>query len=202
MGGDFNMIKSLSEKKGGTRYLSKDSIAFQTFSDNINLVDTNWNTGLFTWNNRRGGEALVASKLDRFFIFENLMLNGKEVTVRVLPFGGLDHWPIQLEIKGICTPRNKPFKFENIWLSHPDFISNIEKWWTEDLQIQGTSMYLLQKRLKHIKLRLKELNKKDFSNIFEEKKLVENKMLVLNQALIKEGFDKDINKQANKHYLE
>eukprot|EP00253_Pinus_taeda_P014407 PITA_14407 len=63
-------------------------------------------------------------------------------------------------------------------------------------------MYILYKRLKHIKFQLKEWNKKDFGNIFEENKVVENKMLVLNQALIKEGFDEDINKQADKHYLE
>lgn len=131
MGGDFSMIKSLSEKKGGTRSLSRDSTAFQTFSDNINLGDINWNTGLFTWNNRRGGEALVASKLDRFFISQNLMIDGKEVTTLVLPFGGSYHWPIQLEIKGIGTPRNKPFRFENILLSHPEFTKNIEKWWPE-----------------------------------------------------------------------
>jgi len=74
------MIKSLSEKKGGTRSLSKYSMAFQTFSNNIKLVDTNWNTGLFTWNNRRGGDSLVASNLDRFFMSENIMLDGKEVT--------------------------------------------------------------------------------------------------------------------------
>ena len=110
-------------------------MAFQTFSDNINLMDTNWNTGLFTWNNRRGGDAIFASKLDRFFISENLMIDGKEVTTRVLPFSGSDHWIIQLDIKGIGTPRNKPFRFENIWLSHPDFTNNIEKWWSEDLQI-------------------------------------------------------------------
>jgi len=61
-----------------------------------------------------------------------------------------------LKIKGIGTPRNKPFKFENIWLSHPDFSRNIEKWWSEDLHIQGTRMYLLHKRLKHIKFWLKE----------------------------------------------
>ncbi len=91
MGGDFNMIKSLSEKKGGTRSLSKDSMDFQTFADNIKLVDTNWNTSLFTWNNRRGGDSLVALMVDRFFISKNLMLNGKEVSARVLPFPGSDH---------------------------------------------------------------------------------------------------------------
>eukprot|EP00253_Pinus_taeda_P030821 PITA_30821 len=200
MGGDFNMIKSLSEKKWGTRALSKDIVAFQTFSYNMNLVDTNRNTGLFTWNNKRGGESHVASKLDRFIISEDLMLIDKEVTTRFLPFGGLDHWPVQLEIKGIGTPRNKPFRFENIWLSHPDFITNIEKWWAEDLQMQGTRMYLLHKRLKHIKLQLKEWNKKNFGNIFVEKKDVENKMQVLNQALIMEGFDKAIGDQVDKHH--
>eukprot|EP00253_Pinus_taeda_P016966 PITA_16966 len=92
---------------------------------------------LFTWNNKRGGEAHVASKLDRFMISEELMLIDKEITTRVHPFGGSDHSPIQLEIKGMVSLRNMPFKFENIWLSHLDFTSNIERWWSEDLQFQG-----------------------------------------------------------------
>ena len=133
MGGDFNMIKSLSEKRGVTKALSKDSLAFQTFTSNMKLVDSETNNGLFTWNNKRGDEALVSSKLDRFMISEELMLIDKEITARILPFGGLDQWLIQLEVKGIDSPRNRPFKFENIWLSHLDFINNIEKWWSEDL---------------------------------------------------------------------
>jgi len=40
-----------------------------------------------------------------------------------------------MEIKGIVIPRKKPFKFENMWLSHPGFISNTRKGWVEDLQI-------------------------------------------------------------------
>eukprot|EP00253_Pinus_taeda_P028885 PITA_28885 len=65
----------------------------------MKLVDTDTNNGLFTWNNKRGGEAQVASKLDKFIISKDLMLIDKEIIARVLPFGGLDHWPIQLEIK-------------------------------------------------------------------------------------------------------
>eukprot|EP00253_Pinus_taeda_P015016 PITA_15016 len=159
IGGDFNMIKSLSNKKGGTRTLSKDSIAFQTFIDNMKLVDTDMSNGLFTWNNKRGGESQVASKLDRFIISEDLMLNDKEMIARILPFGGSDHWPVQLEVQGIGTPKNRPLRFENIWLTHPNFISNIAKWWTKDLHIQE-----------------------------------------LNQALIKDGFDKVINDQVTKHH--
>lgn len=130
------------------------------------------------------------------------MLLDKEITAGILPYSGSDHWPVLMEIKGIGNPRNRPFRFENIWLSHPDFINNIEKWWAEDLQIQGSSMFLLHKRLKHIKMKLKVWNKNIFRNIFAGKKSVENKILELNQTLIKEGFDKDKNEQAEKYHLE
>ena len=60
--------------------------------------------------------------------------------------------------------------FENAWLSHPKFTSNIDKWWREDLNIQGTRMFLLQQELKHIKSKLKDWNKKEFINIFKGKK--------------------------------
>jgi len=165
-GGDFNFIKSLSEKKGGTRVLGKGSSAFQPFINKMKLVDIITNNGIFTWNNKRGGESQVASKLDRFIISEDLMLNNKEMVEIILPFwrlrsldgstGGSGHW----------YPRNRPFRFENIWLSQPDFINNIAKCWLEDLNIQGTRMFLLQKRLKHIKLQLKDWNKNEYGNIF------------------------------------
>lgn len=85
------MIKSLLEKKGGTKTLNKDSLGFQTFMDSMKLVDIVSSNGLFTWNNKRGGESLVAPKLDRFIISEDLMLNNKEREASILPFGGSDH---------------------------------------------------------------------------------------------------------------
>eukprot|EP00253_Pinus_taeda_P010536 PITA_10536 len=63
-------------------------------------------------------------------------------------------------------------------------------------------MFLLQKRLKHIKIRLKEWNKKGFGNIFEGKKYVEGNMQELNQTLVREGFDKVRNEQATKYQQE
>jgi len=75
----------------------------------MKLVDANTSNGLFTWNNKRGGESQVASKLDRFIISDDLMLTDKEMTVRILPFSGSDHCPVQLEVQGIGTPKNRPF---------------------------------------------------------------------------------------------
>jgi len=80
----------------------------------MKLVDTDMGNGRFTWNNKRGGKSQVASKLDRFMISEDLMLTNKEMIARILTFGGSDHWPVQLEVQSIGTPRNRPFRFENI----------------------------------------------------------------------------------------
>ena len=135
-------------------------------------VDTKIVNGTFTWNNKRGGASQVASKLDRFIISEDLLLIGLDVSALILPFGGLDHWPVQLEATFMGTPRNKPFRIENVWLSHPDFTSNIDKWWMEYMHVQGTKMFMLQQRLKHIKSRLKDWNKKEFGNIFKAKREV------------------------------
>eukprot|EP00253_Pinus_taeda_P006320 PITA_06320 len=163
----------------------------------MRLVDSKTYNGIFTWNNKRGGVAQVASKLDRFSISEDLILSGLDLSAMILPFGGSDHWPIQLEASFIGTPRNRPFRFENIWLTHPEFNNNIEKWWTEDLNVQGTKMFLLQQRLKHIKLRLKDRNKNEFGNIFKAKKVVEEKLQEINQELITKGFNEEGKKQAD-----
>ena len=75
----------------------------------MKLVDTDMINGLFTWNNKSGGESQVASKLEIFIISEDLMLTNKEMIVRILPFGGPDHWPVQFEVTGIGTQKNRPF---------------------------------------------------------------------------------------------
>ena len=129
---------------------------------------------------KRGGAHQVASKLDRFMISEDLFLSGPAMTASIIPFGGSDHWPVQLEATFMVTPRNKPFRFENAWLSHPNFTNYVDKWWREELNIQGTKMYMLQQKLKHIKSHLKVWNKNEFGDIFKAKRETELKLQVIN----------------------
>lgn len=82
------MIRSLSGKKGGTRQLGRDSMAFQNFIRNMRLVVTQTINGIFTWNNKRGGAHQITSKLDRFMISEDLFLSGPAMIASILPFGG------------------------------------------------------------------------------------------------------------------
>ena len=153
--------------------------------------------GTFNWNNKRGGASQVASKLDIFIISKDPRLTGLDLTALTLPLGGSDHWPIHLEASFIGTPRNKPFRFENVWLTHPDFITNIGKWWVEDMPVQGTKMFLLQQRLKHIKIRLKEWKKNEFDNLFKAKREIEQKLEEIYQLLISDGFTEERKMKAD-----
>jgi len=66
---------------------------------------------------------------------EDLMLKDKDIAAKVLAFESSDHSLVQLVIQGIGTPRNRHFRFENIWLSHPNFNNNIAIWLVDELNI-------------------------------------------------------------------
>ena len=96
IGGDFNVISNLGEKKGGRRILGKYQEAFCEFLAQSPLVDLGTGTGWFTWNNKKGGEHLLASRLDQFLVSENIIHSTGEIVDDVLPIAGSDHWPISL----------------------------------------------------------------------------------------------------------
>ena len=56
LGGDFNMITTLEEKKGGLRRVDKDAEAFNTFIAASKLIDVPIVNGLYTWSNKQRGK--------------------------------------------------------------------------------------------------------------------------------------------------
>ena len=55
MGGDFNLIANLGEKKGGRISLDRYQEAFGAFQAGSSFVDLETSNGWYTWNNKRGG---------------------------------------------------------------------------------------------------------------------------------------------------
>ena len=108
-GGDFNMITSLEENKGGLRSLNSDSKAFNSFIISANLVDIPPRNGIFTWTNKRGGDRHIASWLDRFLVYDSILMEGVTIYSDILPSGGSDHWPITLNASILGTPEKKTF---------------------------------------------------------------------------------------------
>ena len=84
LGGDFNMIIDLEEKKGGRRRLDGESVLFKESIEEMGMVDIISREEIYTWNNRRGGERHIASLLDRFLIFESILDLGSELSSLVL----------------------------------------------------------------------------------------------------------------------
>jgi hypothetical protein len=167
LGGDFNMIHDLEEKRGGTRRLDSDNIHFQGIIDTLGLIDMETINGPFTWSNRRSGAQQVSCHLDKFLIFEPFMMEGLTWHATVIDAPGSNHWPILLRMDISGTPGKKPFHFKKFWLTHPDFQENIEQWWQEVVVPRGTPMYKFQQKLKNLKQRLKRWNKSTFGNIFQ-----------------------------------
>lgn len=171
MGRDFNMIRNLDEKRGGTRRLEVESKDFQNLVDNLGLIDTDTSNGIFTWTNQRTGSRRIACRLDQFLLSDSLMLEGIALKTRILDVHGSDHWPIQLWLDIPATPGRKSFRLERFWLNHPDFQQKSHTGWREaTVPYSSKMMYRFQQKLKNFKQRLKTWNKHTFDNIFEAQK--------------------------------
>jgi hypothetical protein len=169
-GGDFKIIHSLTEKRGGSRCLDRDSNDFNTLIEELHLIDLDNNNGVHTWTNRRTCIHQITCKLDRFLISESLMMEGIAMELDILNYSGSDHWPLQLRLDIPTTPGKKPFRFEKLWLDHPDFQENIQAWWRKATVPSGSKMYKFQQKLKNLKQTLKIWNQNTFGNIFDAQK--------------------------------
>jgi hypothetical protein len=52
LGGDFNIILTLEEKRGGTRRLDQDSGKLRDIIEDLHLIDIETQNGTFTWSNK------------------------------------------------------------------------------------------------------------------------------------------------------
>lgn len=65
-GGDFNLLLTLNEKKGGNAFNARAVDIFRKAIEACNLVDIAYTGYDFTWCNGRGGEDNIQERLDRF----------------------------------------------------------------------------------------------------------------------------------------
>nr|GMD99332.1 Transposon TX1 149 kDa protein [Ipomoea batatas] len=162
--GDFNTVKGPNEKIGGivpTNYFTKDLV---NCCNNLDLTDAPSVGNLFTWSNGR-----VKAKLDRVLI-DPLWANGNfNCWVEYKDFDFIsDHCPILIKLFNNSEATNRPFKFFNMWISHPSFQQILEDVWHRF--IAGTCQYQFVQHLKAFKAPLKRLNREEFGHISERAK--------------------------------
>jgi hypothetical protein len=69
IGGDFNIILSLKEKRGGQWHMDQDNRDLSDMLESSQLIDLKFREGTYTWSNRRLRPHQVAYKLN---IFKNI----------------------------------------------------------------------------------------------------------------------------------
>lgn len=99
VGGDFNIITSLSEKKGGQRRIDRDSNYFKEFIEDTKLIDMKNVNGFFTWSNKCIGKPQVVPRLDKFLISEYLLMRVVNEETNILSYGRYDHSTMLLMMK-------------------------------------------------------------------------------------------------------
>lgn len=91
------------------------------------------------------------------------MTNWPHVAIRGLPRTVFNHCPVIMETK-VVDWGPKPFRFINVWCSHPEFKKIVENAWKSD-EFDGWFGYRVKEKLKRVKDELKKWNRESFGNI-------------------------------------
>jgi len=150
LGGDFNVVRFPSErstKRGFTIGMGD----FSYFIDSCSLIDPPLEGGCFTWSSHK--EVAVLSHIDRFLFSADLEDNFQGLHLVILPKVIFDHFPILLQVGEIHSGK-RPFKFEDVWLEVDGFSDLVNSFW-EELDVSGSSRFILAKKLHFLKSKLK-----------------------------------------------
>ncbi|MCI01064.1 hypothetical protein A2U01_0022088, partial [Trifolium medium] len=158
LGGDFNATLKVAERRGcngggGQR----ERTEFSQFIDAMEVIDIPVTGKKFSWFNAVGTSM---SRLDRFLLSEGFIEKGGISNQWIGDRDISDHCPIWL----VCSNLNwgpKPFKFNNCWLEHPNFLPFVSDTWKK-LNIKGKKAFVLKEKLKSLKESLKVWNKEVF----------------------------------------
>ncbi|KAG9446752.1 hypothetical protein H6P81_012880 [Aristolochia fimbriata] len=194
-GGDFNAIRSPSEKKGGRRTITAAMTNFQSFISDHELIDLGLSGGAYTWTN--GRKPPILAKLDRFLANQQWLDLFGASSNSVLTRIASDHNLILLETQPNSWGPS-PFRFENCWLLEDEFIQGLQQWW-EELEVNGTRGCQFSQKLKGLKGKIKIWCKERKLNFEKERTDILSMLDTFNQK--EEQQDLDIFEEVERDKL-
>ncbi|KAL8162979.1 hypothetical protein V2J09_014468 [Rumex salicifolius] len=150
--------------RGGFGLLHQDSHTFQELVDEVGILDMGFTGQPHTWSKGAPAASFVTKKLDRIFMSIGSFISWPNASVLHLPKFGSDHTPLlfELEPRGRARNDRRPFRFEAMWLTHPDFLSFIRDSWRAEASTNDA--------LRILKHKLLRWNKVVFGDLHEKKK--------------------------------
>ncbi|WJX12703.1 hypothetical protein P8452_03171 [Trifolium repens] len=170
--GDFNAVLNSDERRGvnAESLSSLELRGFRRFLEEVELVDLPLLGRRFTWNHANG---VAMSRIDRCWVSAEWLEEWGDCSVWVCPRDVSDHCPLVIKYANKDWG-SKPFRFNNYWLDHKNFMKVVEECW-HSLAFSGWMAFILKEKLKALKFKLKEWNKLEFGNVeVRIKKLVED----------------------------
>ncbi|XP_028074449.1 uncharacterized protein LOC114276810 [Camellia sinensis] len=161
--GDFNAVRFSHEKMGGKETWSQANELFNRLVLESELDDLCYKGCHFTWSNKRGGGNFITSKIDRVLANERWLSANPNSYALFLPPGVSDHSPVVVHLGGEEGKFKKPFKFFDFWANHSSFLLSVHGVWVKF--IKGSPMFRVCQKLKTLKPILRDLNKKEYSEI-------------------------------------
>ncbi|KAH9734521.1 putative ribonuclease H protein [Citrus sinensis] len=159
IGGDFNAIRRVSEKKGGSARISGVCDLFNGWFHRNHLMELVFKGPKYTWS--RGN---LSKRLDRVICNEEWMMMNDEAEVFHLPKLNSNNRPVMFRCrKNNFAPTGvKPFRFLAPWLTDERFQPFVENNWRYNLNYTNVVADFINK--------LGNWNKDIFGNIFKGKK--------------------------------
>ncbi|XP_031387323.1 uncharacterized protein LOC116200633 [Punica granatum] len=173
--GDFNAVKGTEEVKAVGREVVIDQ-SMRDFSDFMNAAELIDHTSIgcyFTWSNKRQ-EGFQVRKIDRVLVNEKWFQGDIASTVEFLPPGISDHCPALLKFGEKENAGPKPFKFFHFWIEHSGYMALVERVWSKTQE--GIPMVVLYKKLRFLKMQLKDFNISKFGNVHTQVTDLQNEL--------------------------
>ncbi|RYR45945.1 hypothetical protein Ahy_A07g031714 [Arachis hypogaea] len=174
--GDFNEIAEEGEKKGGAEIDQHTCRRFRERINNCKLVDLGYVGSKYTWKGgQREGMDRVFKRLDRGLANAEWRREFMNARVEVLPRVNSDHHPL-LAILNPSIPENKdkPFRFEIMWKTHPNFNEFVTGAWQKERPLPAA--------LEELATKLKGWNSEIFGNIFKRKRKIMSRLNGIQRA--------------------
>ncbi|XP_074314936.1 uncharacterized protein LOC141651109 [Silene latifolia] len=176
--GDFNVVRSPSEKLSNTPPVLQDMLDFNDCLASCHLDDLTCTGVDMSWTNKQDSVTRVWSKLDRVLANPGFITSYPNAFGHFQEPGLSDHSPILVQIsqdKKVV----KRFSFLNSWIAHPDYLQTIRAAWITPLQ--GSPMYCFFQKLKSVKHALTQFHKQHFSNISHRVQSAKNALMECQQ---------------------
>ena len=171
--GDFNEIlegdESSSFDNGGR--MSCGMRDFKALVLRCRLADMAYQGPRYTWCNKRE-EGIICNKLDRVLLNEEALLRFSNA-YSVFESGGCsDHMRCKVQSFPPRVRIKRPFKYVNALGSLPSFLPMVKDYWdaTESLFHSTSAMFRFSKKLKNLKLLIREMGREKMGNISKRAK--------------------------------